>query len=104
MATLEIPEVVKFEVTVDEFVQVTGLILSQTKAAKMRTAMKTMIDELKKGHERLVEEVLAPLCSIGTSEEFDKDLGETHERFKKQYFGGRPVFLTMNCDRMTQQI
>lgn len=104
MASLEIPEVVKFEVTVDEFVQVTSLILSQTKAVKVRTAMKKMIDELKHGNEQLVKEVLAPLCSIETNEEFNKEFRKIHERFKEQYLGARPVFLTINCDLITQQI
>ena len=75
MAILELPEVVKFEVTVDEFVQITSLPLSQTKAAKTRASMKKMIKELKGGNQRLVEEILAPLCKIGTSEELDRVFG-----------------------------
>ena len=104
MPALEVPGVLKFEVTVDEIIQVAREIFKETKQAKVRTALRVMLGELRKGNKELVKEVLAPLCSVKSYQDFDSSFDQLHKRFKELYMGNRPVLAKVNCWKVTQKL
>jgi len=104
MAALEIPGIFKFEITVDEVMQTVQAILTETKQAKVRAALRVMISELKKGNRTLVREVLAPLCTINSRQEFDQKFPQLHQSFKDIFLGSRPILAEMNCYKVTEKL
>ena len=104
MPSLEIPSIAKFEVTVDEIVQLSQALLKETKQAKVRAALRRMVDEVQKGNKVLVEEVLQPLYGLVDQASFDKSFVELRARYKGMLLNGASIISKINCWQVTQQL
>lgn len=104
MPALTFAGVVKFEITIDEIVQSTRLILKKTKNNKVKAALKAMLKELKKGNASLVRTVFIPLYEIDSQQVFDKKFGSIRTKFKKMYLNQRPVLAKIHCWKITKKL
>lgn len=104
MATLEIPDFLRFEVTMDEVVRTTKLISKETKHGKTRKALKVMLRELRKGNKALIETLFIPLYEIKSKEDFNKKFSGIRTKFKRIYLDGRPVLAKINCRKVTNKL
>jgi hypothetical protein len=101
MAALEIPEIIRFEVTVDEVIAVTQHLSRITKRGKARTALSRMLIELKRGNTALIEKILVPLTTIIDRKRFEADFPQLLSHFKKMYLGDRATLAQIHCHKVT---
>src|SRR5215472_11418824 len=101
MAKLRIPDVLEFEMSADEMLRITRWILSNTKQGKARTAVVTMLKELKKGNEALRTMVLLPLTTLTNEAHFDARFAGVRKHFKDIYLGDRATLTQMSCGNVT---
>lgn len=104
MATLEIADFIKFEVSLEEILGAADLILRKTKDREVRTAIKTMFTELKKADKSFVKAVLVPLFEIETQSDFDKQFGRIRSRFKKIVLDGKGLLSQISCGVVTNKM
>ncbi len=105
MATLEIPEIVKFEITANEIIDLAKTISANTKTAKVRNALRLMSRELYRANRELVKGVLAPLCSIATFEEFEIKFDRARTKFVRVYYDARkPMLSEISCQKVSNRL
>jgi hypothetical protein len=98
---LKLPLLAKFQVTV---VGVVGPVLSivpLTKRGQVRTALQTMLVELKKANQALIDQVLVPLMNIRDKKSFDSRFDEIRGQFKRMALGHRKTLAVINCNKVT---
>ena len=101
MAAIELPDVLRFEVTVDEVVAATRAISRLTKRGKARHALARMLDELKTGNAALIQKVLLPLVTIADKKRFDAEFNKVLEHFKEMYLGQRSTLAEIGSYKVT---
>ena len=104
MASVEILDAVKFEVTVDEAVKTARLVAKHTKRSKVRTALRVMLRELRKGNKELVTNVLEPLYALDSEAKFAGNFGKIRARFKSRYLQPGAILFKINCDKVTMKL
>jgi hypothetical protein len=105
MPSVEIPEIVKFEITANEMIALSKTIAAQTKAAKVRTALRLMSRELYRANKELVRGVLAPLCAIVTLEDFNRNFDQARENFVRTYYDARkPMLSEISCHKVSSKL
>lgn|SRR5262249_40049929 len=104
MAKLSIPDVLKFEMSVDEMLRIARWILSNTKQGKARTAVVTMLKELKKGNVALRTKVLVPLAMLTNEARFDARFADVRQHFKDIYLSDRATLAQISCGKVTHAL
>jgi hypothetical protein len=105
MPSIEIPEMVKFEITANEIVALSRTIAGQTKAAQVRTALRSMSRELYRANKELVKGVLAPLCGIVSFEEFNRKFDQARDNFVQTYYDARkPMLSEISCNKVSDKL
>ena len=89
MATLEIADFVKFEVSLEEIVGACRVLLGNTKDQQVRSAIKAMFRELKKASSTLIKDVLLPLFKMETQSNFNRSFGKVRSNFKALRLSGK---------------
>jgi hypothetical protein len=80
-------------------------IAGQTKAAKVRTALRSMSRELYRANKELVKGVLAPLCAIVSLEDFNRDFDRARTNFVRTYYDARkPMLSEISCNKVSNKL
>jgi hypothetical protein len=72
-----------------------------TKRGEVRTALQTMLVELEKANQLLIDQVLVPLMNIRDKKSFDSKFDEIRGQFKKMALGHRKTLAVINCHKVT---
>ncbi|MHC4401053.1 MAG: hypothetical protein ACYTG0_15360 [Planctomycetota bacterium] len=104
MAKIEIFDLIKLEVSLDEVLRASRQILKNTKNRQVRDALKTMFREVKKADKTLVKKVLVPLFAIQTQNDFDKDFQRIRKRFKAIRLASKGLLIQINCGLVTNKL
>jgi hypothetical protein len=104
MASIEIPDFVKFEITIEEVVKLGQIVTKHTKQKEVHAALKSMFTELRKGYTKLVDHVLGPMYEIDGLEKFQAQFGGLRGRFKKMEAEGTSLLSEIHCTHVTEKL